>query len=125
MDAPNIVIVGASNLVSVQKLPLVACNCETPNCTQPLNHITGIPPNINFTIIAQPGAKFYHSNSHKEAKNLFAQALELNPSTIVLYTDLIMNSLTLAPWLNPLQHIPLSPESVIHILKGLERKANV
>ena len=123
-EAPKIVIVGASNLVSLQKLPLVACNCETLNCSQPLDHLTGIPPLIDSKIIAQPGAKFNHSNFEKEDRNLFAQALELNLSTIVLYMDLLMNSLTVAPWLNPLQHKPQSPESVIHILKGLERKAN-
>ena len=48
----------------------------------------------------------------------------MNPSTIVLYMDVIMNTLTDALRLNPLQHKPESPERIIHILKGLEQKAN-
>ena len=35
-----------------------------------------------------------------------------------------MNSLTVAPWLNPSVHKPLSPSKVLHCLKLLERKAN-
>ena len=72
--------------------------------------------------VLKPGAKFNHNC--KEAKNLYQQALNSNPSTIVLYMDVTMNSLTVAPWLNPMQHRSESPERIIHILRGLERKAN-
>ena len=124
MEAPKIVVVGASNLVSLQKLPLVACNCDTPTCCQPQNHISGIPSNINFKVFAKPGAKFIHNNWEKDANNLFKQALNCNPTTIVFYMDILMNSLTVPPWLNPALHKPLSPARVIHCLKLIERKAN-
>ena len=103
---------------------MVASNCDTPNCSAPHSHITGIPDNIDFKFFAKPGAKFYHSNFEKEAKTLFQQALNCNPSTIVFYMDIVMNSLTVAPWLNPTVHKPLSPLKVLHCLKLLKRKAN-
>ena len=60
----------------------------------------------------------------KEAKTLFQQALNCNPSTIVFYMDIVMNSLTVAPWLNPTVHKPLSLLKVLNCLKLLKRKAN-
>ena len=124
MEASKIVVVSASNIVSFQKLPLVACNWVTSTCSQPGNHIIGIFANIDFKIFAQPGAKFIHNNFEKEANNLFKQALNCNPTKIVFYMDILMNRLTVPPWINPTVHKPLFPAKVIHCLKLSEGKAN-
>ena len=53
MTNPSIVIVGASNLVSFKRQPLVACNCPTV-CVSKDNYVTGIPPDVTFQVIAKP-----------------------------------------------------------------------
>ena len=121
MNTSSLVIVGASNLV-YNKKPLVACNCETSECHRKDEHLTNIPPDASFTIIARPGAKFGHKNQDKCAENLFKKALALSPRTIVFYMDILMNSVTSPPW-QPNSPV-LTPEKVLRKLFTLERKAN-
>ena len=99
MTSPSIVIVGASNLVTFKRQPLVACNCPTV-CVAKENHVTGISPDVTFEVIAKPGAKFGHNNPEKDAFNLIEEAMSKSPETIVIYMDLIMNTLTVPPWLS-------------------------
>ena len=87
MNNPSVVIVGASNLVSIQRQPLVACDCSTSECTARDQHITGIPPHVSFKIIAQPGAKFEHKNPEKDAYNMFRTTLPRDNCFVYGCTD--------------------------------------
>ena len=122
MNSPSVIIIGASNLVSKKKEPLVACNCSTPNCTRKDEHLTNLAENSTFQIFAQPGAKINHPNEAKCAETSFKKALAFRPKTIVFYMDIILNSLTSPPWL---QNSPvLSPQEVLRKLFEFERRAN-
>ena len=124
MPGPNVIIVGASNLVSKKKQPLISCNCYS-QCTRKEEHLTSIPATASFRIVAQRGAKFFHKKEFKDVYYLFEQALSQSPKTIVLYMDCVMNSLTVPPFAkNRKTYQPSKPEDVLKILKEMKERAN-
>ena len=118
--ATRVAIVGASNLVSFERQPSIACTCNG-KCNNK-KHGPQVPGNVQFKLFAKGGAKFNHPNREKNADKLFNDALSFNPSTVIIFHDIIMNSLTLPPNLENKSLPVMSPDQVKSALKDLEKK---
>lgn len=113
----RIALVGASNLVSFERQPWIPCVCSQP-CRN-IYHSPQVPDHIVYKTFGNGGAKFNHPDHTKNAVHLFQEAMAFRPKTIVIYHDIIMNSLTLPDWAPP-NAIAMSPEEVLIELKMLQ-----
>ena len=77
--ATRIPIVGASNLVSFEKQPLINCTCNG-KCNNK-NYGPQMQGNVQFKLFAKEGAKLNHPNREKNADKLFNDALSFNPNS--------------------------------------------
>ena len=114
----RVALVGASNLVSFERQPWVACNCEEP-CKNRA-HRPQVPHDVVYKIFAKGGARFNHYDKKKDLEILFKDALTFRPHTLVIYYDALMNSFTLPPHAPP-NSSTLTPHRVIEKLLKMQR----
>lgn len=114
----RIALVGASNLVSFERQPWVPCTCNPLPCKFP-SHCPQVPDDVVYKTFAESGARFQHRLLAKDCKTLFHQAEYFFPKTIIIYHDVIMNSLTLPDHAPPHAKV-MTPAEVLGELKLLE-----
>ena len=114
----RVALVGASNLVSFERQPWETCTCQEPCKIR--SHSPQVPTDIVYKSFAMGGARFEHPNYEKDARKLFEDALMFSPHMVVMFHDVVMNSLTLPPHAPPNSQT-LTPPQVMEHLKKLQR----
>ena len=114
----RVALVGASNLVSFERQPWEACNCEEPRKNKA--HCPQVPHHIVYKTFGEGGARFNHHQEKKDLEKLFTDALTFRPHTHVIYYEASMNSFTLSPHAHP-NCSTITPRQKIPRLLRLQR----